>query len=300
MSWSRLVFWLFATILFLFLLLVGVSKFKTTNNNGSIALDITTEDDKIMNGLWYEGNGDLNNSYRVFDGLYKETKSNAYLLEKIRLSLLTNTRLKESEIELEKLHKMYPKDTKVIRLLMTLHLVQKNFDKVKAEAENLILLSQDKLDIDLASDALVSVNEPNRALAILNTLYNKDHDEEIAIKMATILYDMYREDKQAISLLERHDLLYQGSDELHDKLYNIYISSNNLNGAFVFANKIYATTKDWQYLNDIAMKYYGLHECDKAYNVMQTIYTDNSMNDQQLITNMNKINACVKAKIVKK
>jgi tetratricopeptide (TPR) repeat protein len=281
-------------------LLVGFYKFAAVDNSKSLPLDITTEDDRIMQGLWYEDSGDLNNSYRVFDSLYKDTRSNAYLLEDIRLSLLTGTRLKESEIKLEKLHKEDQKDTKVLRLLMTLHLVQKDFDKAKVEAEKLILLSKDKLDIGVASDAFIYANEPNRALAILNTLYNEEHDEEIAMRMATILYDMYKESKQAISLLEEHDRMHGGSDELHVKLYDIYVSSNDLEGAYKFALRIYNDTGDWQYLNDIAMKYYEINKCDKAYDIMKIIVEQNGTNDQRLKINLDKINNCLKVKTVKK
>ncbi len=300
MSWGRLVLWLFAVLLFLFVLLVGFYKFAAVDNSKSLPLDITTEDDRIMQGLWYEDSGDLNNSYRVFNSLYKDTKSNAYLLEDIRLSLLTGTRLNESEIELEKLHKEDPKETKVLRLLMTLHLVQKKFDKAKSEAEKLILLSKDKLDIGVASDAFIYANEPNRALAILNTLYNEEHDEEIAMRMATILYDMYKESKQAISLLEEHDRMYGGSDELHVKLYDIYVSSNDLDGAYKFAIRIYNETRDWQYLNDIAMKYYEINKCDKAYEIMKIIVEQNGTSDQRIKINLDKINSCLKDKNSKK
>ena len=48
-------------------------------------LDVTTEDDKIMQGLWYEENGDLANSYKVFSQLYKDTKAEAYQIKKIHL-----------------------------------------------------------------------------------------------------------------------------------------------------------------------------------------------------------------------
>lgn len=300
MSWGRLVLWLFAVLLFLFVLLVGFYKFAAVDNSKSLPLDITTEDDRIMQGLWYEDSGDLNNSYRVFNSLYKDTKSNAYLLEDIRLSLLTGTRLNESEIELEKLHKEDPKETKVLRLLMTLHLVQKKFDKAKSEAEKLILLSKDKLDIGVASDAFIYANEPNRALAILNTLYNEEHDEEIAMRMATILYDMYKESKQAISLLEKHDRMYGGSYELHVKLYDIYVTSNDLDGAYKFAIRIYNETRDWQYLNDIAMKYYEINKCDKAYEIMKIIVEQNGTSDQRIKINLDKINSCLKDKNSKK
>jgi len=291
-SWSRLVFWLFATILLLFVLFMGILKFSSHNNSLPLSLDITTEDDRIMEGLWYEENGDLNNSRRVFRGLYKDTKSNAYLLEEIRLSLLTGTNLQKSETELTKLHKQNPKDTRVLRLLMTLHLVQKNFTKAKMEAEELILISKDKLDIGVASDALIYANEPNRALSILNSLYCEEHDEEIAMRMAIILHDMYRESSQAISLLEEHDKLYGGSAELYDKLYDIYISSNNINGAYKFALGVYNDSGDWKYLNEIAMKYYELNKCDKAYDIMKIIIAQNGINDQRLKINLDKINSC--------
>lgn len=297
MSRNRIVYIVLFVALLLIVLLFVLSKYSNNDNSEPMNLDITTEDDRIMQGLWYEGNGDLNNSYMVFDKLYKDTKSNAYLLEDIRLSLLTGTRLKQSKVELDKLRKQYPNDTKILRLVMTLHLVQKDFAKAKNEAEALIKISNDKLDISIASDALIYAGEPNRALEVLNKLYNGEHDEEIAMRMSTILYDMYSEPQQAASLLQEHYDKYGGGDDLKDKLYEIYISSKSFDSANKFAIAIYNDTMDYKYINDLAMKYYDNKQCSKASLLMGTIKQKETIYNQDIQKNIEKINSCIKAKI---
>lgn len=265
------------------------------DNSLPMTLDIVTQDDKIMQGLWYEENGDINNSIKVFNGLYNETKSDAYLLEEIRISLIGGIKLKESELALNKLRAKNPLDAKVLRLLMTLHLVQKKFDKANTEAEEIIKFSKDPEDIGVASDALIYANNPNRALDVLGSLYDETQNEDIALRMAVILNDMYNEKQQAISLLEKHYAKHGGSAELQDKLFDILLSSSDLDGAYSFASDVYRDSKDYSYIAKVAEEFYMKKECEKANNIIKLIVSKDEASDEDISELSKKIDICLKA-----
>lgn len=184
-------------------------------------LDVTTEDDRIMQGLWYEENKDLANSYKVFSELYNDTKAKAYQLKKIHLSLLLNKDLNISSKELDTLYAQNPNDKDVLKLILTLHLMQNKFDLANNEADKLTQISDDYVDLEVASDAYLYSNEPNKAIALLEKIYNETGREDIAIRIASILSDMYGEHKQAEDILRSHIQKFGGNHAIEEKLHSI-------------------------------------------------------------------------------
>lgn len=193
-------------------------------------LDITTEDDKIMQGLWYEENGDLANSYKVFSELYKNTKAKAYQLKKIHLSLMLNKDLNVSANELNTLYAQNPNDKDVLKLILTLHLMQNKFDLANNEAEKLTQISNDYTDLEVASDAFLYSNEPNKAIEILKKIYDETGREDVALRIATILSDMYGEHEQAIEFLKSYVQKYGSNQAIEKKLYEIENLKNGIKG----------------------------------------------------------------------
>ncbi|MDD5548226.1 MAG: hypothetical protein PHI79_01375 [Sulfurovaceae bacterium] len=193
-------------------------------------LDITTEDDKIMQGLWYEENGDLANSYKVFSELYKTTKAKAYQLKKIHLSLMLNKDLNVSASELNTLYAQNPNDKEVLKLILTLHLMQNKFDLANNEAEKLTQISNEYTDLEVASDAFLYSNEPNKAIEILKKIYDETGREDVALRIAIILSDMYGEHEQAIEFLKSYVQKYGSNQAIEKKLYEIENLKNGTKG----------------------------------------------------------------------
>lgn len=184
-------------------------------------LDVTTEDDKIMQGLWYEENGDLANSYKVFSQLYKDTKAEAYQIKKIHLSLLLNKDLDISSKELDVLYAKNPNNKDVLKLILTLHLMQNKFDLANQEAHKLTQISSDYTDLEVASDAYLYSNEPNKAIDLLEKIYNETGRDDIVLRIATILSDMYGEHKQAEDILKSHIQKFGSNHAIEEKLHSI-------------------------------------------------------------------------------
>jgi len=193
-------------------------------------LDIKTEDDKIMHGLWYEENGDMTNSYKVFSKLYQETKAKAYQLKKIHLSLLLNRDLEISGKELDILYAQDPNDKDVLKLILTLHLMQSKFDLASSEAGRLTQISNDYTDLEIASDAYLYSNDPNKALGLLKKIYDETSREDILLRIASILSDMYGEHEQAVDLLKSHLQKFGSNQAIEQKLHEIENLKNSTKG----------------------------------------------------------------------
>lgn len=200
------------------------------SNSKPISLDIMTEDDRIMQGLWYEENGDLVNSYKVFLKLYQETKAKAYQLKKIHLSLLLNQDLDISSKELDILYAQDPNDKDVLKLILTLHLMQNKFDLASKEAGRLTQISKDYTDMEIASDAYLYSNEPNKAIELLKKIYDETSREDIVLRIAAILSDMYQEHDQAIGLLRSHIQKFGSNHAIEQKLQEIENIKNSTKG----------------------------------------------------------------------
>jgi len=263
--------------------------------NTSLSLQITTEDDLIMQGLWYEEQKDFANSYKVFSKLYETNHAKVYLLKKIHLSLLMNKYLDFAKKELEILYANNPNDIEVLRLRLTLYLMQKDYENAKIEATRLLDLSNDPVDREISSDAFLYASDPNKALAILKELYDESLREDVAMRIAIILSDMYGEHQQAIGILQEHGSKYESQDALHKKLLDLYAKTNNIDGIIQTSKLLYDKTKDDKYLNNIiaiAWQHYEDGECVKAQEIIKNISNVKILSEQKAKTHWLKIKEC--------
>jgi len=261
----------------------------------SLSLEITTEDDLIMQGLWYEEQKDFANSYKVFSKLYDTNHAKAYLLKKIHLSLLMNKYLDASKKELEILYANNPKEIEVLRLILTLHLMQKDYENAKLNAIELIDISKDPIDREIASDAFLYGNDPNKSLAILKELYDESMREDVAMRIAIILSDMYDEHQQAIGILHEHSSKFESQNALHEKLLDLYTKTKNTDGIIQTSKLLYDKTKDNKYLNyviEIAWGYYESGECIKSQEIIKNIVNDKVLSEPKTRAHWHKIKEC--------
>jgi len=260
-----------------------------------MSLEITTEDDHIMQGLWYEEHEDYANSYRVFSKLYETNHAKAYLLKKIHLSLLMNKHLDTSKKELETLYSKNPQDPEVLRLALTLHLMQKDFEAAKKKATQLLDISKDPVDREIASNAFLYANDPNKALGILKELYDESLSEDVAMRIATILSDMYGEHQQAIGILQEHSSKLESQNSLYEKLLDLYTKTKNTDGIIQTSKLLYNKTKDNKYLNHVvavAWGYYESGECIKSQEIIKNIVNVKVLSEPKTRAHWQKIKEC--------
>jgi len=265
------------------------------SNNAPLSLEITTEDDLIMQGLWYEEQKDYANSYKVFNKLYESNHAKVYLLKKIHLSLLMNKYLDLAKKELDILYANDPNDIEVLRLRLTLYLMQKDYENAKIDASSLLELSQDPVDREISSDAFLYANDPNKALSILKELYDESLREDIAMRIAIILSDMYGEHQQAIGILQEHGSKYESQDALHKKLLDLYAKTSNTDGIIQTSKLLYDKTKDDKYLNNIitiAWQAYENGECAKAQDIIKNIPNAKVLSKPEAKAHWLKIKEC--------
>lgn len=264
-------------------------------DNSPLSMQITTEDDLIMQGLWYEEQKDFANSYKIFSKLYDTHRAKVYLLKKIHLSLLMNKYLDIAKKELDILHANDPDDIEVLRLRLTLYLTQKDYENAKNEAASLLELSQDPVDREISSDAFLYGDDPNKALAILKELYDESFREDVAMRIAIILSDMYGEHQQAIRMLHEHSSKYESQDALYKKLLDLYVKTNDTSGIVQTSKLLYNKTKDDKYLDNIitiAWQSYEDGECAKAQEIIKNISNVKVLSKPEAKAHWLKIKKC--------
>ena len=156
-----------------------------------------SEDELIMKALWHAERNEPNESYAIFDALYKRTGSKQFLFKKISLSIMASKDVEKNLEELELWIKNNPHDIESHRLLLSLYLTQGMYNKAQKEIALLLAKSNDDLDIEIASNAWLYLKKPLRALELLEKLYKKNRSDEIIARIASLYDDVLFQRKKS-------------------------------------------------------------------------------------------------------
>ena len=253
MSWNRIV------LAFLTIVTVSMSASQTKQ------LRVLSDDVLIIQGLFFEEYKSYENSRKVFAKLYDRTGVKEYLFREMTASLLGSTHIVNSIDRLNKWDVNHPGDIEVKRLLIPLYLTNKQVKEAKVEAEFLIEASSEAKDLDLASNPYLYSGEFEKAIELLNKAYIKSSNEDVLIRMVTIMDEYANERKKAIQLLETHRRMnIVKSDQLFFKLLSLYVKENNIDGVLDMYIELYKQDQKDQYLNKIIEAYVYKRDMDGA------------------------------------
>jgi tetratricopeptide (TPR) repeat protein len=226
---------------------------------------VFSEDVLIIQGLFFEEYKSYENSRKVFAKLYDRTGVKEFLFREMTASLLGGTHIVNSIERLNKWDVNHPNDIEVKRLLIPLYLTNRQVKEAKIEAEYLIEVSSDAKDLDLASNPYLYSGEFTKAIELLNKAYIKSSNEDVLIRMVTIMDEYANERKKAIQLLETHRRMNSvKSDQLFFKLLSLYVKENNIDGVLDMYIELYKQDQKDQYLNKIIEAYVYKRDVDGA------------------------------------
>ncbi|MEJ2489385.1 MAG: hypothetical protein P8Y50_06320 [Sulfurovaceae bacterium] len=191
---------------------------------------IANEDELIMRALWHAQRNEPNESYAIFDKLYKETGSKQFLFKKISLSLIASRDIEENLNELERWIKKNPNDIESHRLILSLYLTQGMYARAEKEIGILLSKSDNVLDLEIASNAWLYLKKPIRALELLEDVYKKNKNDEIIARIASLYNDPLMQRQKAINLLKEHEKYLQ-------KVLQAYFIRKDIKGAIRFLEK---------------------------------------------------------------
>jgi hypothetical protein len=125
---------------------------------------VFSDDELIVQGLFFEEYKSYENSRQIFAKLYDNTGAKEFLFREMTASLLGSTHIENSIERLNKWDVNHPNDIEVKRLLIPLYLTNRQIKEAKVEAEYLIEVSSEAKDLDLASNPYLYSGEFKKRL----------------------------------------------------------------------------------------------------------------------------------------
>jgi len=224
-----------------------------------------SDDELIIRGLFYSQHKAYDQSRQVFELLYKRSGDKVYLLKEIAASLLGRTHIKESIADAKAYDKLHPNDLELKRLLIPLLLTNQQVAEAKQEADILLAQSQSASDLELASNPYLYSGEFKKALSLLEKAYEKSPNENILLRMASIMDEYTGERRRAIQLLETHRRVnVVTSNDVYFKLLGLYVKENDVDGVLSIYQALYANDKNDDYLQKIIRAYAYKGDVDGA------------------------------------
>ena len=228
-------------------------------------LQMISEDELIMRGLLYTEYRAYENSRQVFGKLYDMTKEKEYLFREMASSLLGRTHISESIARLKIYDKEHPDMLDVKRLLIPLYLTNQQVKEAKDEAAYLIERSDKAGDLDLAANPYLYSGEFKKAVDLLQRAYKKSNNEDVLLRMATIMDEYTGERERAIQLLETHRRLNTvTSNDVYFKLLALYVKENDVDGVLSIYLSLYEHDKSDEYVDKIIKAYAFKGDIDGA------------------------------------
>jgi len=228
-------------------------------------LRMISEDEMIVQGLFFNEYKAYEKSREVFAKLYDDTGAKEYLFKEMTSALMAGSHIKSSIKRLKAWDEKNPNTLEAKRLLIPLYLTNRQIKKAKTEAKYLIEASDRPMDLDLASNPYLYSGEFKKALALLEKAYEKSSNEDVLLRMAVIMDEYTNERKKAIQLLEAHrrmNLIV--SNQLYFKLLSLYIKENNIDGILEIYKVLYEKDKQDKYLTKIIEAYTYKSDIDGA------------------------------------
>ena len=233
-------------------------------------IGVLSEDSLIIEGLLFDEYKAYENSRRVFAKLYDDTGAKEYLFREMTSSLLSGKHIENSIKRLNLWDEKHPDTLEVRRLLIPLYLTNKQVKEAKVEAEYLIERSSEARDLDLASNPYLYSGDFKKALDLLDTAYKKTSNEDVLLRMTTVMDEYTNERKKAIQLLETHRRMnIVNSNQLFFKLLSLYIKENNIEGVLEIYKVLYSQDEQEKYLTKIIEAYAYKHDIDGAISFLE-------------------------------
>ena len=218
-------------------------------------LRILSEDELIIQGLLYDEYRAYELSRQVFGKLYDMTGAKIYLFKEMTSSLLSRSHIPQSIERLESWDEKNPDTLEVKRLLIPLYLTNQEVQKAKIQAEYLLERSSEVKDLDLAANPYIYTGEFKKALELLGKVYEKTSNEDVLLRMISIMDEYTHERKKAIQLLETHRHMNIVSNDVYFKLLGLYVKENDVDGLIGIYKALYEQDKNEKYLNKIIDAY---------------------------------------------
>ena len=237
---------------------------------------LKNEDELIMRAIWHEQQGDFKRSNALYNKLYKETNNEEYLIKESMTALYTGKKLKNIT-KLQEYAKSKPNNIKLQRILLSSLLNEKKYEEAKAVAKELISKSKQAIDYELAANPYIYTADYKEAVNLLSEAYRKTYNEDILIKISTLLANYMKDIPAAIIRLETHRANRGCGEKICLHLLDIYVQQNDLEKIISVYESLYRETKEERYAEKLVDAYLYKKEYSKAIKFLKNEYDNKEL-----------------------
>ncbi len=232
------------------------------------------ENDYILFALYYKEHKEYAKAYTIFKDLYDKTSNPEYLIEAIKLLIA----MKKYDKAVENLHILAKKDfrkNELYRLLtiVNIRLGKKN-DALKSAKSAYMLDPENIRNVDMLASVYMLKGESRKAYDIYKKFYEKHHDDESLVKMASILFHKLKDRDKTLNLLESHSKIIGCSEKICLFLAEIYRQENDLDNLASIYSRLYEVTGKSEYAQKAAEIYAYEKRYKKAIEILETSNAD--------------------------
>ncbi|AKF24556.1 hypothetical protein YH65_03480 [Sulfurovum lithotrophicum] len=257
MSWNHII----QSIVLSLMLLTGVIAAKEQPKE----LKVVSDDTLIIQGLLFEEYRAYDLSREVFKTLYDRTGEKAYLFREVASSLMGKIYIDESIKRLKRWDEAHPDTLEARRLFIPLYLTANRAKEAKQEADILLEHSTKPADLDLAANPYLYTGNFKKAVSLLEKVYKETSNENVLLRMSSIMDAYTGEREKAIQLLETHRRMnILTSNKVYFKLLDLYVKDNDVNGIISTYKALYEKDKEDKYLKKVIDAYAYKGDIDGA------------------------------------
>ena len=240
------------------------------------ASSVEKEDEWIVKAIWFEQQNNFKESNRYYKKLYDSTHKDEYLLKELKTALYSGVTSDHIE-KLENYIAKHPDNIVAKRLLLSSHLYAKKYEKAKSSTLPLLEKSTQAIDFELSANPYIFTKEYSRAVELLTEAYNKTYNEDILLKIVTILVNYQGDVPEAITRLETHRSSRGCSEKICLQLVDIYLQQGNITQLLSVYEDLYESTQKEVYAEKAIESYLYLKDHAGAVLFLQTKYKNPEM-----------------------
>ncbi|BBG65712.1 hypothetical protein NNO_1009 [Hydrogenimonas sp.] len=232
------------------------------------------ENDYIIHALYYKEHKAYARAYTLFKELYDKTGRPEYLREAVKLLIA----LKDYDEALKDLKILIEEDPKSVELYRLMTIANMKSGKKSAaieSAKRALALDPDNIkNVDMIASIYLAEGDNRKAYEVYEKYYEKHHDDDSLIRMASILFHKLREPKKTVNLLETHSKIIGCSEKVCLFLVEIYSQQNNLDDLASVYERLYESTGKSEYAQKAAEIYTYEKRYGKAILILESSKAD--------------------------
>ena len=163
------------------------------------------------------------------------------------------------------------------RLLLSSYLYEKKYQKAKESSTDLLSKSTKAVDFELSANSYIFTKDYPKAVELLSKAYDKTYNEDILLKITTILVNYMGNIDDAIVRLENHKQQRECSEKICLQLINIYAQQGNALKLLPIYESLYDSTLKEIYAEKVIETYVYLKDHEGAIKFLQTKYKNNEL-----------------------